>query len=352
MMGRHGLSVRGDSLYCPLSFSLDSYWNCLNDCWHCYLRRLNHTWGTDLRPTDPEETRRKLERTRSGKSPLNQCILQKKTIRFGNKADPFQPAEREHRVSRDLLEILSDLDWSAVIQTMCTEVLMDYRSLIVDNRERFIVQAIISPGMGQDWEVLERRRTTPVEDRLDHLVALRDDGVEIGVNGEPFIPGYHTPADFERTILALKERGIDRYNTYNLHLNWFVADRLASIGLDVERIWREKQDDRWRETLRTIIEICDRNGIRLGCPDFVNSGDHVEPFNTCCGIDVPSPTTFNAINWKRRIQKGEDPERVFRLSWDGIGDRELGQKVFDGTTDEMYTLKDAGLRGKKEGLWD
>ena len=26
-----GLTVRGDSVYCPLAFSLDSYWNCLTD---------------------------------------------------------------------------------------------------------------------------------------------------------------------------------------------------------------------------------------------------------------------------------------------------------------------------------
>ena len=52
---KNPLTVRGDSLYCPLSLSLDSYGNCLTDCWHSYLRNLNHIWGTDLKPAGKEK---------------------------------------------------------------------------------------------------------------------------------------------------------------------------------------------------------------------------------------------------------------------------------------------------------
>jgi hypothetical protein len=58
------------------------------------------------------------------------------------------------------------------------------------------------------------------------LVILRyfkSQGCDIGVNGEPFIPGYHTIEQFETMMKRLKGYGIPSYNTYNLHFNAFVA---------------------------------------------------------------------------------------------------------------------------------
>ena len=93
---KHGLSVRGDSLYCPLPISYDSYFNCLTNCYHCYFRRLNHIWGKELKPSNPEALKKKLLnglKNKNPKSVLARCLSQKKTIRIGNKADPYQKVE-------------------------------------------------------------------------------------------------------------------------------------------------------------------------------------------------------------------------------------------------------------------
>ena len=71
---KNSLTVRGDSLYCPLSFSLDSYGNCLTDCYHCYLRHLNHVWGEDLKPIDLELLEKKLEAGIKNKNPKTKRI--------------------------------------------------------------------------------------------------------------------------------------------------------------------------------------------------------------------------------------------------------------------------------------
>jgi DNA repair photolyase len=84
------MSIRSDSYYCPLSFSIDAYWNCETKCTNCYLRRLNRTWGEDLKPANTlllEETIKKgLESKVDSKNSLMQAIRQRKTIRFGNKS--------------------------------------------------------------------------------------------------------------------------------------------------------------------------------------------------------------------------------------------------------------------------
>ena len=337
----HGLSIRGDSLYCPLGLSLDSYWNCECDCLHCYLRRLNRTWGSQLRPTDPDETRKKLVNGLKNNSPssyMAHALRQQKTIRFGNKTDPFQPAERKHRVSEALLKILRDLRWSFVIQTMCTEVMMDYRDLIGECKEFCVIQPIISPGAERDWEILERKRTTPISERFWHIKLLRSDGVKTAVNGEPFIPGFHTLKEFEDMMKRLRSEGVRNYNTYNFHFNDFVAKRLLDAGIDIMAIWEGNQNDRWRPVQRKLIEIAQKYDIVLGCPDFVNSGSYHQTTNTCCGIDVPRPCTFNVHTWKRGQQMGD--KFIFQRSFDGVGDLEEGRKVFEGKTTKMFTMKD------------
>lgn len=352
-----GLSLRGDSLYCPLSFSLDTYSNCLCDCWHCYLRRLNYVWGglDKISAIDTDVLQKKLSsglKNTNPKSPLAHAIKSKKTIRFGNKSDPFQPVEKEHMASYKALRILFDLQWPTVIQTMCTGIMTDYLLEMAPAAKYFVVQPIISPGGEIDWERLERRRTTPISDRLTDIKKLLKVGFFCAVNGEPFIPGFHEEFMFEDTIKRLKSAGIKHYNTYNFHFNDFVAKRLVKIGIDIEKIWEMNQDKNWKPILARLFDIADKHGVVLGCPDFVNMpSDRRNETNTCCGIDVPSPTTFNTHIWRNMVIDGKPTDEIIAETFDGIGDVEEGQKVLRGKSSEFYTMADAGLVKKtKEGL--
>jgi DNA repair photolyase len=348
---KSALGVRGDSLYCPLAFSLDSYFNCLVDCWHCYLRRLNATWGMDLRPADPEAVDRQLSnglKNRNPQTPLAYCLTQKKTIRLGNKADPFQPAELTHGVSGRLLRVLFKHRWTYVIQTRFTANLLPYESTLVRSAQYGLVKImpVISPGWDKDWVLFERSRTTHPDERVHHIQAFQKKGIPCGVNGEPFIPGFHTLQDFERVIVFLKNHGITSYNTYNFHFNAFVARRIHENcpGVDIERIWYYNQDQQWRPILQKLIDIAKKYNMNLGCPDFVNSGkDYREPANTCCGLDVPNPCRFNTHNFKALAQDGTTAEEIISLTWDGTGDKSTGEKIIRGQKADFYTLKDAGF---------
>jgi len=328
------LGIRGDMLYCPLPLSIDPYWTCEVNCYHCYSRRLNRTWGNDFRMADVEDIKRKLSSpSPRGKSPLHEAIRQRKTLRLGNRSDPFQPWEEEYRVSTEILKFLMEIGWDTVVQTKFPRRAYEMTGL----GKTCTMMAIITPGLEADWELFERKMTENPIDRIKMLSKLQKKGFNVGVNGEPFIPGYHTPEQFEETVKLLKSYGINRYNTYNLHFNDYVAKNLLKLGLDIEKIWYMNQDKQWRRILKKLIEIAEKHDIILGCPDFVNSGwEYVQKCNTCCGLDVKNPCTFNTHHFKLAIQKGEDP----RKCWDGVGDYEEGLKIIEGTTDEMYTLKD------------
>jgi DNA repair photolyase len=349
---KNSLTIRGDSLYCPLPLSLDSYGNCLVDCVHCYFRNLNAVWGQDLKPVDLELLDKQLTNgplNKTPKTPLAYCLSQKKTIRFGNKADPFQPAELEHRVSREAIKLLIKHNWTFVIQTRFTHILMEYLDLIQEahSKNLITIMPVISPGLDRDWEVLEHFQTTPVFTRLKQAKELIQLDIPLGINGEPFIPGYHTVEDFEITLQKLKLFNIPSYNTYNFHFNAFVAKRLHAIGIDIEKIWYYNQDAQWQKILQQLLDLSKQYGIRLGCPDFVNSGTlWRERANTCCGVEVANPCTYNTHHFKRAAQRGKNLQQILNETWDGSGDYEQGKAIILGTTDKMFTLKDAGFNVK------
>lgn len=339
---KQGLSIRGDSYYCPLAFSLDTYWNCETNCAHCYLRRMNRTWGDDLRPLDLELFKKKLINGLSNKNPktsLAHALKQKKTIRVGNKTDPYQTINNEYRVTEKAIKILMDLDWSIVIQTKFTANMIEEEEIF--KKSLVTMMPIISPGGDRDWEILEHKKTTRPISRMYYISQKQKEGFNVGVNGEPFIGGWHTIKDVEDTLKLLKSYGIKSYNTYNLHLNDWNAKQLNKSGLDIEAIWYYNQDARWRINLEKILDLGKKYDIIMGCPDFINSGKYVESVNTCCGIHVPNPCTFNTLNWKQeKYLKGRYSPEVIDETFDGVGDYKTGKSIYDGTKSDFFTMKD------------
>jgi hypothetical protein len=142
----------------------------------------------------------------------------------------------------------------------------------------------------------------------------------------------------------LREHGVKSYNIYPIHFNDFVAKRLCEVGVDIEKVYWGIKDENWRYEQRELCRIAEQEGIRLGCPDFVNTGPTWrERANTCCGINVPNPSRFTTHKWKRLLQKGWNPKRVLQKTWEGIGDYELAKKIVNGQPCDNYTMKDAGV---------
>lgn len=316
------------------------------DCHHCYLRGMNKVWGNDLRAADPHDVYKQLRNGLKNKKPISSlahAMALKKTIRFGNKSDPLQPIEKKLKVSLRLLRVLIKLDWTFVIQSRFTERMMEYEQWILEAHKKNLVtlMPVISPGLYRDWEILERKITTPPGDRLSHASHFISKGVPVGINGEPFIPGFHTVKEFEEIIKLLKYHGIKSYNTYNFHFTPYVAKRLNAIGVDIEKIYYANKDEAWKPVLQQLCDISKKYDIRLGCPDFVNTGwDWKEKANTCCGIDVPNPCTGNTHHWKQQLQEDKNEIETLENTYEGIGEWEIAYKIVNGHKSDMYTMGD------------
>jgi DNA repair photolyase len=321
----------------------------MTDCHHCSFRSLNRAWGTDLRPADPDQIRKKLENGLKNPKPKSElaCALKlQKTIRVGSRSDPYQAAETNHHITRAILKHLIALRWTFVIQTRFLGNMIQDADLLERAHELKLltVMPVISPGFTRDWEILERKRTTNISRRLLLIKKMIQWGWNVGVNGEPFIPGYHSIKEFVRTIRKLKEVGVKSYNTYNLHGNDYVYKRLHKIGLNIEKIWEMNQHQNWSKIQQILCLNAQKENIILGCPDFVSTGpDWIEPTNTCCGINVPNPSKFNTHWWKRKLQRGHEKDWILKHTWEGIGDPKLAKDIMYGRECKHYTMRDAGM---------
>jgi DNA repair photolyase len=305
------------------------------------MRRMNRTWGQDLRPAIPEEIKKKLRNGLYNKKPQSKlawALYRKKTIRLGNKTDPYQDCEKEHRVTRQVVQDLVEMNWSFIIQTKFTNNVEEDMEYFKPGITHFM--PIISPGLERDWEILEREKTSSPYERITFCEKAIKAGYGVGVNGEPFIPGYHTIKDFEDTIKLLKSFGIRSYNTYHLHFNDLVAKNFYELGLDIEKIWEMNKDENWRPILLQLIDLARKYDIILGCPDFINSGEYQSKANTCCGMDVPNPCNFNIIEWKKRKLKGQSDEQIIEETFDGIGDKKEALEILTQKSKEFYGYKD------------
>jgi len=340
---KSALSLRGDHYWCPLSLQLDSYWGCGANCPMCYLRRLNRTWGTEPRAADPEEVQKELTRGLQNpdpKTPLGRAIHAKKTIRFGNKADPYQPLEQTERISGKILQVFKDLDWSYVVQTKFPSRLLalDLETIKASQGQ---VMIEMSPGMDWDWEHLEARRTEPPEIRMEAAREFIRNGVKVSFNGEPFVPGLHTGGQFREVLRQIKSLGCTSYNTYFMHLNDYNLKALYANGVDIEKIWEGTQDGAWKPIQKELIHIAQEEGMTLGCPDFVCSGSYIQASNTCCGMDVPNPSRFNVMEWKRLWLQGiRDIDAILARTWDGVGNLQEAKEILEGKRPEVFSLID------------
>lgn len=333
------VTMRGDSAYCPLPLSLDTYGNCETDCLHCYFRRLNHIWGKDLKPARMEAIKKQLTPGPRAKNPVTMAVRMNKTIKIGNKTDPYQAPEKALKITRKALFFLTQRRISFVIQTRSTELLLRDIDLLKDYKDLVTIMPVITAGLERDWVTFERKRTTHPLKRLEHVQYLKDMGFNVGINGEPFIPGFHTVTEAENLLKMISQIGTS-WNTYNFHENEFVYKRMAKLpGVDIVHIWEQNKDEHWKGYLKEIIRISKDLGVTLGCPDFINSGDYVEKSNTCCGINVPNPFKFNAVNFKKRFLNGMSKESILSECWEGIGDYEEGETLFK-KNQKIYTLED------------
>jgi DNA repair photolyase len=186
--------------------SINPYRGCEHGCIYCFARPthcyLGHSAGLDFesilyaKVNAAELLERELARPR----------YVPKLIALGAVTDPYQPIEREHRITRSVLEVLERTRHPVGIVTKSALVVRDV-DILARMAEHGLVKVAISVTT-LDRTIarkMEPRAATPPR-RLEAIRALSAAGVPVSVLVAPIIPAIND-SEIERILAAAREAG-------------------------------------------------------------------------------------------------------------------------------------------------
>ncbi|WP_338645176.1 PA0069 family radical SAM protein [Novosphingobium olei] len=172
----------------PFDRSLNAYRGCEHGCIYCYARP-THAFH-DLSPGLDFETKlfakpnavEILRRTFAGRGYKPQPLA------MGTNTDPYQPIERDYRITRAVLQLCLEVRHPVTITTKSARVLDDIDVLEKLARERLVAVGISVTSLDPKLSgLLEPRASAPAK-RLAALGKLVEAGIPAHVSVAPVIP--------------------------------------------------------------------------------------------------------------------------------------------------------------------
>jgi DNA repair photolyase len=200
---------RNNSPDVPFAQSINPYRGCEHGCIYCYARP-SHAY-LNLSPGIDFETRlfAKVNAAELLRDELARPGYRCEMIALGANTDPYQPVEREHRITRGVLEVLAACDHPVGIVTKNALVERDI-DLLAPMAQKNLVNVYLSinnldHGLARR---LEPRCTAPAR-RLQTIRRLADAGIPVGVLVAPVIP-FLTDHEIEPVLEAAAAAGATR----------------------------------------------------------------------------------------------------------------------------------------------
>lgn len=255
----HSKSIltRNNSPDIPFEQSVNAYRGCEHGCIYCYARP-THAY-MDLSPGLDFESR--LFVKPNAPELLRQALAKSgyvcKPIALGTNTDPYQPIEREWKVTRGILELLNKCRHPMTLVTKSCLVERDL-DLLTAMSERHQVQVFISiTTLDHDLaRKLEPRATAP-QRRMESLRRLSAAGVATGVMFAPVIPVINE-SELEKVLESAAEAGVSHAG--------YVMLRLPHEVKDLFREWLENHyPDRASHVMSLVNDI---RGGRDNDPQF------------------------------------------------------------------------------------
>ena len=212
---------RNESPDIPFDVSINPYRGCEHGCVYCFARPthsyLNMSPGLDF------ETRiiAKVNAAERLREALAARGYVPKLLNLGSATDAYQPAERRLRITRSIIDVLSDTQHAFSLVTKSSLVERDL-DLIAPMAAQGLAAVYVSittldPALAR---VLEPRAAAP-QRRLRTIQALAEAGVPVGVSVSPVIPFLNEP-ELEHILDAAAQAGATSAFCIPIRLPWEV----------------------------------------------------------------------------------------------------------------------------------
>jgi len=215
--------TRNESPDIPFNQSINPYRGCEHGCIYCYARPthayLNLSAGLDF------ETKLfyKVNAAELLEQELSRRGYRPQVINLGSSTDPYQPIEREHRLTRSILEVLLRFRHPVTIVTKSHLVLRDLDLLQELARQQLCYVSVSVTTLDEELKrALEPRAPSPAA-RLKAIAGLAAANVPVGVMAAPMIPALNDH-ELERIFEAAAEAGAQSAHFILLRLPFDVKE--------------------------------------------------------------------------------------------------------------------------------
>jgi len=186
--------------------SINPYRGCEHGCSYCYARPTHAYMGLSPGLDFESKLFAKTNAAELLRAELSNPHYVPMTIALGANTDPYQPIEREYRITRQILEVLSEYNHPVGIVTKSALVLRDL-DILEDMAKRNLVKVAVSvttldPKLAR---AMEPRAATPTR-RLGAIEALSKAGIPTVVMSAPIIPGLND-SEIENILKAAHAAG-------------------------------------------------------------------------------------------------------------------------------------------------
>lgn len=223
--------TRNDSPDIPFDRSINAYRGCEHGCSYCFARPTHAYMGLSAgldfetrlfaKPNAAMLLTRELSRPGYKVAP----------IAMGTNTDPYQPIEQRYRITRSLLEVMSDFNHPVTIVTKSARVVRDL-DILSDMARRNLVRVAMSVTTldAKLARAMEPRASTPSR-RLEAIRLMAEAGVPTGVMVAPVIPALND-SEIEKILTGAAYAGARTAG--------FVVLRMPIEIKDLFREWLEE----------------------------------------------------------------------------------------------------------------
>ncbi len=239
--------ARNSSPDIPFDRSINPYRGCEHGCVYCFARP-THAW-LGLSPGQDFESKLLMKPDAAVllRQELARPGYRPRVIALGTNTDPYQPIERTHGITRQILEVLSDCRHPVGIVTKSALIARDADILGPMAQQRLARAYISITTLDRDLaRRMEPRAPTPAK-RLKAIEALSRAGVPVGVMFAPIIPGLNDH-EMEAVLQAASDAGA-RTGSY-------VLLRLPLEIKDLFTEWLEAHYPDRAERVMTLVRDC------------------------------------------------------------------------------------------------
>ena len=251
---------------CDLPIRFDTYKGCSHACAYCFVKRKSNI--ADISPNNCiQGLKNFIEGKRTKKTLWCDWDI---PLHWGGLSDPFQPCEKQHRISLHALELLAKTKYPFIVSTK-GRMICDSQYLAVLKQCDGMVQVSMACDK---YDVLEKG-CPPFAERLEMVKMLSKNCRRVIIRIQPYLlEVFH---DVLANIPKFAEAG-----AYGITIEGmkFLDKKKGTVKFGGDYVYSEAL---LKSDFEKIKKECHRVGIKFYCAE--NRLRHMGDSMTCCGAD-------------------------------------------------------------------